>query len=176
IAPANTMRPIGVSALLLDGFDGDGDLDVVADHRAAGLDRAVPVDAEVLPADGRRRVGDYSQIALCVLDRRRRRLHAQDDLFRHIANREVADELESFAGDVLHSPGLERHRGELPGVEEAVPAQVLVPTADVRVDALRVDVDVRLDRARITRLVLDGAPRPLEHAADARQHHVTDGE
>src|SRR4249919_2895977 len=55
--------------VLVDGFDVDLDEDLLADEEAAGLERLVPRDAELIAVDSRRGVEARSQVSPRV-DRR----------------------------------------------------------------------------------------------------------
>src|SRR6188768_2022994 len=65
-----------LNARLLDGFDVDFDLDVVADHHTAGFQRLVPGQAEVFAADRSLSREDGSGVAPGIR-RTTRFLHSQ---------------------------------------------------------------------------------------------------
>src|SRR6266849_10696344 len=134
--------------LLLDRLDLDVDLHLVAHDHAAPLDDAMPVHAEVLAVDARGGVGAHPAVALRVPDRLGRTLHLEDHLPRDVADGQIPHHVEALGPHVLYPLRLEGDGRELLGVEEVVAAQVVVAPGDARVDALRLDGDVRLDGAR----------------------------
>src|SRR5687767_8898843 len=100
-------RPNGLR--LLEQLDVDLDLDVFADHHAAGLERSVVGEAEVFAidraADGRAR----TYAAPRIFERRRRSFDRQRDGFGHAFERQVTGNFVTIFAVLRDLGRLERH-------------------------------------------------------------------
>src|SRR6185437_9004344 len=91
------------------------DRHIVTHQHAAGLERRVPRQPKLLPADFRRRLDRHTRITPWVFARRRRSLHFERNCLRHALDRQLA-----LNGAVRRNnlKALERHRRKLLHVEE----------------------------------------------------------
>src|SRR5438067_65615 len=103
--------------LLPHQLDLDRHLDVVADDPAAGFERLIPVQPEVLAVDLALGLETHAlpapRIARAALE-----FGVERDLAGRTANRQVPDELELAVDVAVDALALERHRRVLLDVEE----------------------------------------------------------
>src|SRR5581483_3797980 len=174
--PPDTLSPEAPQArsLLLHRFGFHLDRHLLAHDDAAGLERLVPAEAEVLPVDlGLGREADPEPapgVGGAALEGQLERDGPGDALDREVA----LDGVAALAG-VADRPALVGHGRPGLGVEEVAGAEVAVALLVAGVDAGRADRD--RDRGFIGVLAdLDGAGHVRETAPDLRDHQVADGE
>src|SRR5262245_58944868 len=90
----------------LDGLHLQLDVDAIADEDAAGLEQLVPVQAEVLPVEGRRRRESETFVAPWIL-RAAAVLDVERHLARDVADRQVPDDAKALPRDLFDSRGPE---------------------------------------------------------------------
>src|SRR4029453_6757053 len=120
--------PAGRSRLILEhGLEVELDPDALADQEAAGLQRLVPGDVEVLTVDVARGHEPGAQVAPRV-DGHALELDVEGGGPCAVADRQVAHDLEAVP-DRPHRRAAVRHEGEALDVQEVGRAQVLVASA-----------------------------------------------
>src|SRR5207247_7214328 len=94
----------------------------------------IPANAELLPADLRRRGEPRPLVAVWVVNLALV-FAVEYDFARHVPDRQVAGELEALIIHAIETRAAERDVGELIGAGEVVGAQVGISSLDVRIDA-----------------------------------------
>jgi hypothetical protein len=162
-----------VSGRLEDELHVEVDRHVVAEREATGLERSVPVHAELGAVDLGRGLGAELDLAVAV-GREAAELGLEDDRLGDATQGQVAGDVQVVA------LGLDARRAEgelrvLLGEEEVARLEVLVALLLAGVD--RRDVDVRLD-GRLERVLGgdDGGVEGLELALDLADREVADRE
>src|SRR5438105_15796143 len=102
--------------LLLHELDLDRQLDVVAEDPAAGIERLIPVEAEVLPVDLAFSLEAHALTPPWVA-RAPLKFGVERDFARRALDRQIADELELRVDVALDAIARERHGRELLDVE-----------------------------------------------------------
>ncbi len=155
------------------GLELDADGHLVAEHRAALVEGAVPGDAVVLAVDGEG--GGEAGLLAAAVGHGAEQLDGHGDALGDAVDGEVTGERHLGRRLALHRDALEGERRVLGDVEEVGRTQVLVALGRVGVDARRLhrDLDARLLRSR--RVVGDGAREVAEAPVDAA-HQVADAE
>src|SRR6187399_196413 len=162
-------------ALLFDELHLEGDGDLVTDDDAAGLERGVPLHAEVRAADLRAGGRADAELAPRVLALGRDVRDLERDLARDAVNREPTLELEIFTA-LAGARRNEAHRRVVLDIEEVGAPEVGVALLLARVDGGHVDRNVDRGRLGARRIVARGAFELRELAAHVRDHQVPDGE
>src|SRR5271166_324235 len=127
-----------MTLLLLHHFGVNLDLDRIAHHRFAGLEKIVVDQIEILAINGGRRGNSAARITPRVDHFRRRSIHVKRDFTRGPVDGEITDHLQlpSATYDQL---GLEIDSRIFFNVEEIWALEVLVPRFDPGVDGSDVD-------------------------------------
>ncbi|OEI69203.1 hypothetical protein Cus16_1040 [Curtobacterium sp. ER1/6] len=164
---------LGGSGRLEDELHVEVDGHVVAEREATGLERRVPVHAELGAVDLRRRLGAELDLAVAV-GGDAAELGLQGDVLGDATERELA--VDEHVVAVLADAGrLEGHLRVLLGEEEVTGGEVLVALRLVRVDAR--DVDRGLEGGVEGVLGRDeGRVEALEGALDLADGEVADRE
>ncbi|GAA3082170.1 hypothetical protein GCM10020254_28190 [Streptomyces goshikiensis] len=164
-------RPSG----LLDRRDVEGQLHLVADHHAAGLQRGVPGQAPVGAQD---LGGALEADALVAVDVGGGAVEFQVDgeRPRDALDRQVTGDAVRVAAQLVRPGGAEAHQREGLGVEEVAAAQVGVAVGDAGVHGGDPHVDGGGGAGGVRAVQVEGALVVGEAAAHVGDHRVADGE
>src|SRR5271166_1524027 len=121
-------------ALLLNGFDIDGDLNVVSDNHATGFKRFIPIQAEILAAEGGRRGCADASVTHWIFYRGGGTLDVEHDFLGDAVQSEVAGKL-PFAGAVgFDLLGLEFNGRVFFDIQKIRALEILIAHFDPRID------------------------------------------
>ena len=165
-------QTVGSGPSSLHRRDIECDLHLVAEERSARLERLIPAEAEISAVELSTQL-ELDPFISARLACRPAQLRVERDLTGDAAHRQVADELQTPAVEVVDLGRVEADLRIALDVEEVGGAtQVLVSHRRVRVDRGRVDHPVARGRPA-------PFPAPIELAEAAgyrREHHVLHGE
>src|SRR6185312_646332 len=174
VEPLNLQRP-ELLRRERDGLQLEVDLDLLADEETAGLQRLVPLGAELLALDGHPAVEGELGLPPGILGLPQP-LDGDGDRLRDVTDREVAGHGQLVAARRRDLGALEGELGKLLGIEEVGRLEVAVALLVVGRDARGVDrhLDARL---RPVLFIQRQRSLPLEEPpAHLGDHHVANGE
>src|SRR6478672_5968490 len=156
---------------LLHGLDLGLDLDLIPDEHAAGLERLVPRQAEVLPIDRglrRERGADVAPrvLRLAVL------FHAEDYLARDPPDCQISDDIDLVTRSWLDARAHETQFGILRDVEEVRRLEMSIAVRDACLDARGVDRHRDGGLGEVAVRHLHGAGPARERPAHFRDHQM----
>src|SRR3984957_5635479 len=169
---ARWWKPTGLG--LLDKFDVQMNMYVVAEHHAAGFERGVKCQPEIAALDGGRGFGAGPKISPRILGFRARRFHVQSGRFGYSAQRQIASDLPLVLAVRDHGLGDESDLGMVRGVQKI--RAFYVPIAFLIVSMQRGDVDAGVDLAvgRVGGVEDHVASEAAESSPNIGNHQVPD--